>query len=152
MTKGYGWVNFQPDYRRVNVGWLAAGHPYTEEPPSEDLVQKLAQLRRLQGVNETMSPFHCEFCPPCDTVEANPGPLPGNREHSDGFGEIRVPGSPGTVFAAPTLISHYVADHHYRPPQEFIDAVLAFDPVQDTSPLHPWAHFPWIPDDAEYEE
>ena len=41
-----------------------------------------------------------------------------------GNGEIRVTGEDGTVYAAPTMIAHYVAEHHYLPPQEFVDAVL----------------------------
>ena len=37
-------------------------------------------------------------------------------------------GATGRVYAAPTLIWHYVTEHGYRPPDEFIDAVLADDP------------------------
>ena len=35
-----------------------------------------------------------------------------------GDGEIRVSGSGGVVFAAPTLICHYIHTHGYRPPEE----------------------------------
>ena len=38
--------------------------------------------------------------------------------------EIRVRGDERTVYAAPTLIVHYVEAHRYRPPEEFIAAVL----------------------------
>jgi hypothetical protein len=31
-------------------------------------------------------------------------------------------------FAAPTMIIHYVEEHGYRPPGEFIDAVLHRNP------------------------
>ncbi|MEU3075515.1 hypothetical protein [Streptomyces laurentii] len=44
-----------------------------------------------------------------------------------GNGEIRVPGESGITYAAPDLITHYVAAHGYRPPQVFVDAVLAAD-------------------------
>ncbi|MEM8860255.1 MAG: hypothetical protein AAGD96_18155 [Chloroflexota bacterium] len=40
-----------------------------------------------------------------------------------GGAEIRVIGQ-DDIFAAPDLIYHYVADHHYLPPAEFIEAVL----------------------------
>ncbi len=33
-------------------------------------------------------------------------------------------GQDGTVYAAPDLIYHYVVAHHYRPPDEFIQAVM----------------------------
>ena len=42
-----------------------------------------------------------------------------------GDAEIRVPGRAGRVYSAPTLIAHYVDAHRYRPPDEFIEAVLA---------------------------
>lgn len=40
-----------------------------------------------------------------------------------GAAEIRVIGDED-IFAAPDLIYHYVADHNYLPPGEFIDAIL----------------------------
>jgi len=41
-----------------------------------------------------------------------------------GFAEIRVFGRNGKIYAAPNLIYHYVTAHSYRPPDEFIQAVL----------------------------
>jgi hypothetical protein len=40
-----------------------------------------------------------------------------------GDAEIRVPGRGGKVYAAPTLICHYIDKHRYCPPQDFLDAV-----------------------------
>jgi hypothetical protein len=45
------------------------------------------------------------------------------REQMLGNGEIRVRGADGTLYAAPSLIAHYVADHSYLPPDGFIDAI-----------------------------
>jgi hypothetical protein len=42
-----------------------------------------------------------------------------------GNGEIIVPGRGGKVYRAPTLIAHYVREHRYKPPKEFVEAVLA---------------------------
>ena len=47
------------------------------------------------------------------------------RETFLGSAEIRVQGKEGKVYAAPTLIYHYVAAHDYDPPQEFVEALLA---------------------------
>jgi hypothetical protein len=44
-----------------------------------------------------------------------------------GSGVILVPGRDGKVYCAPELIEHYVSSHRYRPPKEFIEAVLALD-------------------------
>lgn len=41
-----------------------------------------------------------------------------------GQAEIRVAGG-DLIYAAPTLIYHYVEAHDYRPPVEFIERVLA---------------------------
>lgn len=40
-----------------------------------------------------------------------------------GSAEIRVVGEQGITYAAPTLIFHYVRDHAYRPPEEFLRAL-----------------------------
>jgi hypothetical protein len=33
----------------------------------------------------------------------------------------------GKTYSSPTLIVHYIDAHNYRPPQEFIDAVMNFE-------------------------
>jgi hypothetical protein len=40
-----------------------------------------------------------------------------------GDAEIRVGAEDGTWLVAPTLVLHYVTDHAYAPPPEFIEAV-----------------------------
>jgi hypothetical protein len=49
--------------------------------------------------------------------------LIGIEEISLGNGEIRVPSENGIVYAAPTLICHYIDRHRYCPPNEFLMAV-----------------------------
>ena len=39
--------------------------------------------------------------------------------------QIRVLSKKGNWYAAPTLVYHYVAQHGYRTPAEFIEAVIA---------------------------
>ena len=46
------------------------------------------------------------------------------QERRIGTAEIRVFGPHGAIYAAPTLIYHYVAEHHYKPPAEFVHAAL----------------------------
>ena len=41
-----------------------------------------------------------------------------------GSQEIRILGSDGIIYAAPNLIYHYVVDHNYLPPKEFIEALI----------------------------
>ena len=40
-----------------------------------------------------------------------------------GSAEIRVQGIDGAVYAAPNLIYHYMANHNYLPPEEFLGAI-----------------------------
>jgi len=47
----------------------------------------------------------------------------GNESLKAGFSEIRVFGKKGKVYAAPNLIFHYIMEHDYTPPKEFIEAV-----------------------------
>jgi hypothetical protein len=46
------------------------------------------------------------------------------REYTLGSAEIRVPSGNGTIYVAPNLIIHYIREHGYRPPDEFIRALL----------------------------
>jgi hypothetical protein len=40
-----------------------------------------------------------------------------------GSAEIRVFGPRGKIYAAPNLLFHYVTAHHYKPPNEFVQAL-----------------------------
>jgi hypothetical protein len=40
-----------------------------------------------------------------------------------GSAEIRVFSNEGRIYAAPNLLFHYVCEHHYRPPKEFVQAL-----------------------------
>ena len=88
-----------------------------------------------------MRGFHaCAWCAPGEDaatwLQVKPDYGPDASCASIGNGEIRVRGE-GLVYAAPALIYHYVVDHNYRPPDEFIAAVLDGDP---TSPEHRALH------------
>lgn len=41
-----------------------------------------------------------------------------------GHAEIRVQGPSGRRYASPDMIIHYVQEHGYQPPQDFIDGVM----------------------------
>ena len=45
-----------------------------------------------------------------------------------GGAEIRVFSAEGTIFAAPTLIYHYIHTHSYDPPIQFCRAVMDLTP------------------------
>ena len=91
----------------VNVGWLSSVVDYEQGDTSSTFLKRLTLLcKNPPGRYATMGFHACEFC----------GRFLGGSE-------IRVI-APDKVYAAPVLVFHYVEAHNYRPPQEFIDAVL----------------------------
>ena len=93
----------------VNVGWLEPGNPYPVGAVPAAFLARLAEMCEGGRVNSARGPHLCGLCPPgagwC------------------GSSQLHVAGSDGVVYAAPILILHYVRDHGYRPPAEFVAAV-----------------------------
>jgi hypothetical protein len=105
---------FPPERERsntVNIGWIDRWHPFPVGPTSAEFREKLRKLC-LVRVNRTRGIYHCDFCK--------------GRNRPGGSAEMRVVGA-GRVYAAPELVYHYVVAHSYKPPEEFIAAVLARD-------------------------
>jgi hypothetical protein len=101
-----------------NIGWLGRGHAFPTATPDEETLDLLwlfcsISVMRARG-------FHiCEFC-------LGGGPHSFERKGqrlSLGSAEIRVFSWDGRIYAAPNLSYHYVAAHHYRPPDEFLDTL-----------------------------
>ncbi|MCB0121227.1 MAG: hypothetical protein KDE58_03225 [Caldilineaceae bacterium] len=111
--------------KTVNVGWLSNQRTYSEGETSPDFCARLLLL--CKGlVNPTRGWHNCEFC------ESSPfDPRFGNPLKPFGSAEIRV-FYQDKVYAAPNLIYHYVTQHNYKPPEEFIEAVLNA-PLPDSS-------------------
>lgn len=98
------------------VGWLGGGHPYCTGPTSSEFHRRLWESCK-HPVWRTRGFHQCEFC----------------SEHAArGNGEIHVRDFRGEVFVAPALISHYVETHCYRPPDQFIEAVIALVQYDNT--------------------
>lgn len=100
-----------------NVGWLDASVSYSTGAVDEEVVKKLLQLC-LKPVNRTRGWQRCPYCDEHPAIM-----VIGGREIALGDAEIRVRGAGDVVYASPTLICHYIAKHHYRPPEEFLEAV-----------------------------
>ena len=95
----------------LNIGWLAPDHTFPTGPTSEEFRAKLGRLCERR-VKQTRGLHRCYFCR--------------GRERPASSAEMRVAGG-GEVYAAPSLVHHYVVAHDYRPPDEFVSAVLAWD-------------------------
>lgn len=100
----------------VNVGWIDRSHEFARGDLPHGLLNRLSAFCEV-AVAATRGFHECEFCRnPTIPVIVNGLKL--------GSAEIRVFAGDGTIFAAPNLILHYVEQHRYRPPSEFIDAVM----------------------------
>ena len=105
----------------VNVGWLDNSKPYPQGFTSELFKEKLFQFcQRDNAILFCLGYHECQFCEnPFFPLEVKRGEIITRL----GNGEIRVIGQK-VIYAAPTMIYHYVVAHNYLPPQEFVDAVL----------------------------
>lgn len=109
----------------LNIGWLELDDFETGDC-SPEFKEKLFQFCLDPNIVAIARGFQeCIFCGMSwyDWGRKHPDYGPNTHWMSIGDGEIRVLGN-STVYAAPALIFHYVAEHHYKPPQEFVDAVL----------------------------
>jgi hypothetical protein len=106
----------------LNVGWLDDTRDYNTAEPSSLFLEKLTKI--LEEVGE----FDAHVNPIRGTHTCN---LCGERKfesHFLGSSELWIPATKvGNLYAAPSLIVHYIDAHNYKPPEEFIDAVLRID-------------------------
>ncbi len=102
------------------VGWLTKEVPYPRCLTSEEFQARLFAFC-LRPVFQMRGFHRCEFCspPPSFMICVKRG----NQEVWLGSAEMRV-FYQNRVYAAPNLIYHYVTEHQYCPPEEFIEAVL----------------------------
>lgn len=95
------------------VGWLDPYHDFDKGEVPEGVRLKLAELLQ-QG---TWHPFPCMgglVCGLCEGVH--------------GQQNLFIPWD-SVIFVAPDLIGHSIAEHDYRPPAVFQEAVLACPPM-----------------------
>ena len=113
------------------IGWLDE-RPFASGHSPKALADRLALFRENWG-----------YC-----VDALRWPVAGGGHTCDWCGthgdsaNIAVPGV-GVLYVAPGMVGHYVRDHSYLPPEEFIEAVLSAplpgssEYFVATAPFHP---------------
>lgn len=112
----------ESDRLMLNVGWLGADSNFRSSGPDPTLVRALLLLADDQQ-NIMRGVHSCELCDEESPIRIEAPVARGWV--SLGMGELHVRASSGAVYAAPSLIVHYVIAHQYQPPAEFRDAVLA---------------------------
>jgi hypothetical protein len=102
------------DYGSVAVGWLEPEFPYPRGAVPPAFAARLREFARRWGESVealeggvAMGYHTCGFC---------------GKAH--GSGTFGVP-SGDTLYWCPELVAHYVEQHGYAPPAEFVAAVMA---------------------------
>ncbi len=92
----------------VTVGWISPLVRMRRGPVPPTFTYVLARHLETRQFRPWMfrGKHMCEFC-----------------ERVSDTGELFIP-TPTRLYLAPVMIGHYVADHDYCPPAEFIEAVL----------------------------
>jgi hypothetical protein len=86
-------------------------------------VERLQLLVEFATTNVTRGMHFCDLCPRLGRAILRLFRFPSTPVPC-GHAEIRVVGGDGTIYAAPTLVHHYVRGHNYQPPQPFVEALL----------------------------
>jgi hypothetical protein len=102
-----------------NIGWLkeAADFKLANHPSS--LVERVWNTCGI-SVAQTRGFFVCPLCKKFSVSFA----VRGSQSLFLGTSEIRVFSRRGDIYAAPTLIYHYMETHNYCPPDEFLTALI----------------------------
>ncbi len=109
------------------IGWLDADHDYQKGASVGVFVERLWQLIETRNsqfdlhANVVRGIHPCNFCGEDICRMRSDG-----KRTMLGMSELWVPFQ-HRWFAAPTLIVHYVEQHEYQPPQDFVSAVLDVD-------------------------
>jgi hypothetical protein len=115
----------------VHVGWLDGVHPFPKGNVNSQLIEKM-KLLATKPVELYRGKHICEVCSqPKDLIETyfpEKGKVDAKSQwvkwtaQRSSNGEIRV-ASDGIIYAAPVLIVHYIEEHGYLPPTQFLEAI-----------------------------
>lgn len=118
---------YPEDVEVFNVGWLGTGHdfPTYEGDPDPEFMRNLITLAADHSTNATRGIHGCDLPHRDETENYQDDAVYGDRTLFLGHAEIHLVAADGRWLAAPTLVVHYVRDHRYQPPEEFVEAVKA---------------------------
>jgi hypothetical protein len=137
-----------PEPRGLSVGWLDKAHEFSRGSVPVGFAERLRALCKTPAVRHRG--FHvCEFC----GFEYDPTFKQHREAGALSASVIRVIGGGGQVYYSPVMICHYITKHGYKPPEDFIRAVMRIElsmrpnaaldptPITPVSPLSRLARF-----------
>ncbi|MBP2161597.1 MULTISPECIES: hypothetical protein [Asticcacaulis] len=119
----YNYYSTRPFPSVKAVGWLDNNHPFAIGVVPINTFEKLrSAMVGNEKVNIHVNPIRGIH--PCNLCEADDFD---NSELRIGSTEIWIPDGHGGFYASPSMIIHYITEHQYLPPSEFLNAVQEFD-------------------------
>ena len=120
----------------INIGWLSYEHFYEMGETEPEFIEKLTEIIINDyfydyKFNRIRCNSSCKLC-----KESILQPYVDKKRNALmdmplGFCELLIPSQVNNqYYASPGLILHYIRDHYYKPPQEYIDSVMALDLTQ----------------------
>ena len=119
----YSYLEKFADRKCLNVGWLSGDVKFSKGNIAPELIDKLKLLsKNLEHI--TRGHHYCEFCePPIFSPRGENFVCTLVKDAPNGNGEIWLDSEDGTRYIAPALLVHYIEEHNYLPPKEFLDAL-----------------------------
>lgn len=109
------------NFDALNIGWLSKEREFEKGDVPDSFIE---ELEKKQTERLCRGSHGCEFCEePKDTNINSPAWLE-FRGRTLGNGEIIIKGKDGKTYSSPVLIVHYIKEHNYKPPKEYINAVI----------------------------
>jgi hypothetical protein len=111
------------------VGWLDNHIPVTGIIPDECIIALLRASIQNAIIHEGMLGWYdCKLCSSDEQLYPNGkiGPIihwqgQSHRIYGQGHHIVRLE---NVFYVCPALILHYILDHHYKPPEEFLKALI----------------------------
>lgn len=108
----------------IAIGWLDEAHPYAQGEVNSAFLERLVDLLiKPWAPRYFLGYADCPFCA-LDSY----GVRYKDKRIVVGALNLFVPGA-GFLYAAPSMIAHYILAHNYAPPRQFQEAVLRCPPM-----------------------
>ncbi|MBN8737930.1 MAG: hypothetical protein J0H86_00300 [Xanthomonadaceae bacterium] len=118
--EAYQYEGSTPIQSISRIGWIRLDKSYKHGLSPKEFVDKLSFIKSSKlpsdfHFHRTTGGIPCTLC------------SPGDRSSFDS--ELLIPRVklPGNFFGSPSMIDHFIVDHGYRPPDEFIESVMLLD-------------------------
>lgn len=111
--------------RALNVGWLGGDGEFPQGEVPEGFLDAFLSLAKDHPSARTRGWQACTLPHGEDGLPYPYRAQVGDTSIALGSAEVRVHSVSGDLLIAPDLAYHYVKDHHYLPPGEFIEGVMA---------------------------